>query len=554
MIREKIRITMLKLRWFIYIATIACLLFVMISNKHSLPSKEYHLKMNISRDPATLDPRRGSELIGSTMNFLLHEGLMRLNPDGTLTPAQAESVQISDDRKTYTFNLRNTFWSDGTKVVASDFECAWKKILSPKFPAPNCHLLYPIQNAEKAKKGETSLDSVGIHSINDTTLVVELDKPTPYFLHLISFCVFFPVPHHLDTSHPDWIYGDPKYFVSNGPFNLASWKYNNEMILKKNNLYWEASCIQIEAINISIVSDENTALQMYESGSLDIIGMGYSPLPTEAIISYYQKGMLKTHPFPSTAVLFFNTHQFPMNNSNIRKAFGLAINRKEIVENITPLDEIALNITPLNLNKNQIANYFLDNNIQEAQRLFDLGLQELGVSIHQFPTLTYYYAHSNVNHKLAQAIQQQLEDVLEIKIHLQSCERKLLLNRLDTKNFEIAQTQYIAQYNDRMSILDRFSHKENSKNPCGWENSEYICLLEKSYYDLTEDEREKTLKAAEALILDEMPFIPIYHGRMAFMIKDHLTYDNLSPKGVFDISRIRFKNKNSNSNNRSLKQ
>ncbi|HVW99391.1 MAG TPA: ABC transporter substrate-binding protein, partial [Candidatus Babeliaceae bacterium] len=169
--------------------------------KPEAPSKKLHiLRMNVNREPVSMDPRQGSEYVSSTLHFMLFEGLMRLNPDGSLTPAQAKSVEISDDRKTYTFHLRDTKWSDGTPVTAYDFEKAWKKILSPHFAAPSASLLYAIRNAEKAKRGTISLEDVGIHSTDPRTLIVELESPTPYFLSLVSFCVFFPVKQTADEN------------------------------------------------------------------------------------------------------------------------------------------------------------------------------------------------------------------------------------------------------------------------------------------------------------------------------------------------------------------
>lgn len=500
--------------------------------------------MNVHQEPTTMDPRKGSDWISAVMHFNLFEGLMRFHPDGSLSPAQAESVTISNDRLVYTFHLRDTTWSNGEPVTAQDFEMSWKKILSPDFQAPNAHLFYAIKNAERMKKGEVSEEEVGIFAPNRKTLVVTLERPTPYFLNLVSFCVFFPVSHQVDTTIHNWSLEASPSFVCNGPFSLGTWKHHNEVVLQKNPFYWNAKGIQLEKIHVSMIADENTALQMFNKGALDIIGLGISPIPSDAILKFAKKGLLHINRFPGTTIVCFNVNRFPFNNLHIRKAFALALDRKEITENIAgPEGELATGMIPLGL-KNGPSLSFLDNcNPPLARQHLKIGLKELGISLEEFPPISYSYTTNGNHHAIAQAVQHQLSSNLGITVTLDPSDYKTHADKLCSRTYEIAQSFWVAQYRDPMNILERFKYPSNTKNYPGWENSAFSQLLEKSMLDSSPEERAKTLELAEGLFLEEMPLVPLYHWSSAFLTQPYVAGYETSPNGVFDYSHLRLESR-----------
>lgn len=490
-----------------------------------------HVRLNLRNEPATLDPRKGADVLSCELQVFLFEGLMRWYPDGSLDLGQAAALEISQDQRTYTFHLRNTLWSDGTPVTAYDFEQSWKNILDPNFPSPNAHLFYPIKNAEAAKKGLVALSEVGIKTPDARTLIVSLEAPTPYFLDLTSFVAFCPIHQANAHEHPEWAYNAGEHFISNGPYTLQEWKHNNELLLKKNPLYWENEKISCASIHFSMVSNENTVLQMYQNGKLDMIGTPLCPLPIEAAQSLNETGELLHKSIGCTTLLAFNTKQFPFNNANIRKALSYAIHRQEIVEHITQQNEqIALNAIPPVLKNNQNTPLFQDNNLAKAQELFALGLHELGLEKDAFPEILYTYSNTDLNHNIAQAIQQQWQKAFGICVKLQSHDAKILMSKLTSKEFSVAQCIWIAQFKDPYNILERFKLESNAKNYPSWENAEYIRLLEQSTQEIGKS-RLDTLEQAEKIFIDEMPIAPIYHWEYAYLVKPHLRNLKLCTSG-----------------------
>ncbi len=501
-------------------------------------AQERCVHLNLSGEPATLDPRKGGDVISSHMHFLLFEGLVRLNPDRSITPAQAESYEISEDRTVYTFHMRDAVWSNGTPVTSYDFEKSWKDILDPSFPSVNAHLLYPIKNAEAAKKGACLLSEVGIIATDAKTLVVILEKPTPYFLDLISFCVFFPVNSQIDKEHPDWAYNSGGHFISNGPFVLKEWKHNNEIIAMKNPNYWDSAKVRPDLIHFSMISDETTAFQMFQSGKLDMIGEPLSPLPIDALPTLLKSTKLQSHQTGGTTMIAFNVDSPLFGNVKIRKAFAYAINREEIVKNITQMGELAaLNAVPPILKNNRNHAFFNDNDVIQAKTLLEEGMQELGITREKFSDITYYYGSSELNGKIAQAIQQQWLDVLGVHIKIEHAEHKVLMQKLIKRDYSIAQSLWCAQYFDQMNILERFKYKTNVKNYANWENSEYIRLLEASFYE-TGDKRAEILERAEGIFLNEMPICPIYHWGMSYLVQPHLNNVGISPIGDLVFEKL----------------
>jgi len=437
------------------------------------PKVEKILRMNITREPTSMDPRRGNDLTCSILHFTLYEGLTRIDPDGTISLAQAGSIEISDDRKTYTFRLRDSSWSDGSPVTAHDFETSWKTSVSPSFPAFNGQLFYVIKGAEKAKKGEIPLEAVGVRAIDDRTLVVELENPTPYFLELCAFASFLPVNHKIDRENPNWALEASPLFTTNGPFKIASWKHNNEVVFEKNPFYWESAQICLDKIHVSMVADENTALNMFENGELDLIGHGITNIPVDAVKKFEASPIFHSSPCPGSTFITFNATQPPFSNKNIRKAFAYAIDRKEIVENIAQQGEdVAVTLLPPQLTGGRQTEYCADNDIAQARIFFQKGLEELGITAEEFPQVTYSYSTPSGNPKISQALQNQWEKAFGIRVALQNCEHKVLLDKLSSRSYDIGQALYIAFYHDPLAILERFKYSINLKNYSGWENPE----------------------------------------------------------------------------------
>ena len=292
--------------------------------------------INIGEDPQSLDPRKARDVNSYSILNMLFEGLTRLSKEGSPEGALAEKIEISEDQKKYTFTLRKSFWSNGDKVTSYDFAYSWKKILDEKFPSSTAYQLYMIKNAKLAKEGKISVDEVGITTLDENTLVVELERPVSYFLELLSFPFFFPVNSKVDKDQPGWAERKETY-VSNGPFKLNAWVNNDKIDVIKNELYWDRSNVKLGKISLFMVPSE-TEFNMFEVGELDWAGSPFSTLPVDAFKKLKKQENLHIAPYLGTYFLRVNTNfeqqQKSLLSVSFRNALASSIDREGITTHV----------------------------------------------------------------------------------------------------------------------------------------------------------------------------------------------------------------------------
>ncbi len=469
------------------------------------PKKEQTLRLNLNDDPVSFDPRLVRSLKDLTVVKQLYEGLTRKGCD-----ALADSVSISGDLLTYTFKLKETRWSDGEPLTAYDFERSWKEALTPSFGSDYAYMLFPIKNSKKAWEGKCSLEQVGVKAIDETTLVVDLEIATPYFLELTAFPTYFPFK---------------KEGVFSGPFAVKTWIPQSELILTQNPSYWDQENVKLAALSFTIINDNNTESQLFEKNKLDWLGQPTSNAISTEMLGI-KKQLIESYPVAGTFWIKFNTAKAPFDRPEIRKAFAYAINRQEIIEHILQGDQKAATC-PIPPSMQEIAHaHFEDGDVKEAQRLFE----KAGWS----GKIVLNYPPSERNAKIVQLVSQQWEKAFNIKVELEAVENHFYRRKLKEGDYQMGTGDWIADYNDPLAFLELFMGG-SSINDTGWHNERFDHLVDQSRVDKN---RSKILDEAEKILVDEMPIAPIYHYSFDYMKSDRVHDVYLSPLGIADFKYV----------------
>jgi oligopeptide transport system substrate-binding protein len=484
-----------------------------------------HLRLNLGCKPATLDPRITRTDNSHIIVKMLYEGLTRMGPDRKPQLAIAKEVKISDDCLIYTFILRESYWTDGSPITAYDFLYSWQKVLETNSQSIYSYTLHVIKNAKKAEQKLVSMDQVGIRALDDKTLIVELEYPVPYFLELTSHWTYLLINSRIDKDHPGWAYHDGETYISNGPFQLKEWKHHREIVLVKNPYYWDAPHVKLEKITISMVDNPYTELKMFEKGEIDMTSSLINGLPLAQLRKGVDPDEVVSLPLAGVFAFWFNTRVFPFNNKKLRQALSLVIDRKELQGQELP----AYSILPegFTMIKDPLLPF---GNDEIAHLLFEEALSELGVT--SLPPINIQYSTER-RQPGALFVQRAWKEAFGLDVIIQDQEWSHLYRSIQRGEHQVVGMGWYSWFWDPHYILDCFSHKNNQHNASGWESPQFAELLEQSSMVREVDARREILKKAEALLVEEMPVVPLYQCSHFYLKKEWLK--GVQTSELFDI-------------------
>ncbi|RNB68599.1 peptide ABC transporter substrate-binding protein [Brevibacillus invocatus] len=470
-------------------------------------SDEHILRLAVMSDPITLDPSVAEDTTSVAFIQALFDGLTRIGKDGKAHESMAEKIEVSDDLVTYTFHLRNAKWSNGDPVTAHDFEYAWKQVIDPENAASYAYQMFPIKNAEKAQWGEASLNEVGVKALNDKTLQVTLEHPTPYFLELTSFYSYYPVNKKLANSNPNWAQNVNTH-VGNGPFKLTMWERGDRIKLIKNDNYWDKNSVRLDGIDFSIIRDGDQEFSKFLKGELDWAGSPLGNIPANAVPKLIEHRLLYVKPIAGVYWYKFNTEQPPFQNAKIRKAFAYALDRQTLFENVSMYHIAALGVVPPSMKVKEM-HYLKDNDVETAKKLLAEGMMEMGIK--SLPHITLSINSGEGHEVIAREVLRQWKESLGVDVKLEVKEWQVHLEDMHDGNYQLGRMGWLADFNDPINFLELFKYKDGGTNDTRWENSKYIELLNQSSMEKDPIKREKIMEQAEQILMDEMPVMPIYY-------------------------------------------
>lgn len=200
------------------------------------------LRRGISAKVDTLDPHRSSAAWENIIIGDMFLGLTQHTADGQVIPAMAESWTTSEDGLIWTFNLRETTWSDGVKLTAEDFVFALRRIQDPAIASQYSSLLYIIKNAQALNEGRVAPEELGVRAIDELTLEITLEQPAPYLEGLLTHYTTYPVPRHIVEQYGEaWV--QPENIEVNGPYKLVYWVTGDQLVTEKNPAFYEADTL-----------------------------------------------------------------------------------------------------------------------------------------------------------------------------------------------------------------------------------------------------------------------------------------------------------------------
>lgn len=509
----------------------------------------------------TVDPQRVSWNDEIQVAGALFEGLTRLNPRTQQPePATAQRWTYDPAALEYDFWIRpEARWSDGSPVRAADFRDAWLATLRPATQSQYASLLFVVAGASDYYRSRLDDDpandapdeSVAVTALDDARLRVRLDHPAPYFLDLVAFPTLAPM--HPANLRQTSVRARRENLIGNGAFQLRRWDFKRRLLLDRNPYYWDRprEPDAISTIEIYICGSPASALIAYETGRVDLLSRIEPEIARTWSGQTREGGRSDLHVGDRFATYFYrvNCARWPLSDARARQALSLAIDRQALCAHVTGLGETpAETLVPRStihlMTSGGATPYAAPAGLGEGQSLADrlararTLLVESGYDARR-PLELAFASDPPLQRRLAEATQAMWERGLGIAVELRALERRTLSQRIRDLDYDLARSDWYGDYLDPATFLELWV-SGSGQNRTGWSNAEYDQLIDAAAAEADPGRRYGLLAQAERLLCErELPIIPLYFKRGAFLLKPKFTGVHDNPRDILPIHLVR---------------
>lgn len=506
----------------------------------------------LAADPETIDAQRGSDTYGNGIVNNIYEPLLRLVQEGDglrVEEAGAESYEVSEDGKTYTFHIRpDMVWEDGEPLTAKHYEYGIKRTVDPNTGSSLAFLLGDIENFDKVNKGEADLDELGVKAVDDMTLEITLAQPATYFETIIPFRTCFPQREDIVEQHGEQFGSEADTVIGCGPFKITEWTHNSQVVLEKSDTYWDKDAVSLETVNLRVLGDINARMNAFQAKEIMSIATN---LPEWTSVFDKMEGVntAEIHN-PAMDYIAANHNDELFKNQKVRQAFNLAIDREGLNQvamggNSTPAYYwVPESVTQNELNFREFAGEPLreiKDATPDAKALLQEGLDELGTG--QKPEdleIELILVNDPFLKKIGEYLQQNYQSALGVKVNLELMEWPILANRINKGDYQLSYQAWFADYNNPSAVLSLFTSSAEAVNT-GWESEEYDKLIRDAAGEADNKKAAELYKEAEQMLMDDAVIFPITTSNLTMYYQDKVENINVHPFSTAGYKYVKIK-------------
>ena len=536
-----------------FLMAILCALTMLTAACGGDESSDNTLKVMLGSNVVSLDTSQATDSASFEVIADCIDGLMQLDANGNAIPAIAESYDVSEDGKTYTFHLRDAKWSNGDDVTADDFVFAWRRHCqeAEEYSYMLGSTVACVKNADAVIKGGNPA-LLGVSAPDPKTFVVELEAPVSFLPALMTFPTFYPINEKFYSNLAAGSYGtSADSFLSNGAFVLSSYMPGAANIqLKKNDTYWNADNVSLDGFQYQVVTSSDNALTAFKNKTLNVVQ-----------ISGNQVEHVKNDPelikdlkiSPAGALTYVTFNQDPKNhhagalaNVNLRLAISNAIDRESLADNyVMNGSRATYTVVPIDFAPNaETGEYFSADqsryaeyvgfNVERAQEYLAKAKAELGKETFDLDVI---YANDSGDTivKVVQAIKSQVEENLPgVTLNLQPMPKAEYLSNVTTNHYDVSVTNWVPDYNDPMTFLNLWTTEGCSISE-HWSNADFDRIIDSCTTGALAadyDARWSALYDAEKILLENAVIAPLYTNSNAMLIAPNVNGIEFHAAGI----------------------